>query len=86
MQKKMNLSFKFGLGLTGLLILASFISWIVLRPIIRHTVLNSEYEDLYAQERIVTDIINSDEKAMLQYVDDIQTLVPIFANMNEAIS
>lgn len=81
--RKMSLSFKFGALIGALLLVACILSVVILYPIIRGTVLKSDFDSLTAKERLVTDIINNDEKSMLSYVEDLQTLAPLFDNKAE---
>ena len=78
MKSKMTLTTKFALALVVVLVVSSIFSGILLMPVIRNKVLEADYETLYSKERIVTDVINEDEASMLQYVEDIQSLAPLF--------
>ena len=81
--RKMSLSFKFGALIGALLLVACILSVVILYPIIRGTVLKSDFDSLVAKEKVVTEIINNDEKAMLSYVNDLQTLAPLFDSSKE---
>lgn len=85
MFKNLKLTVKFAIILGILLVVSSLIAFFVLKPVIRSAVLESDYETLYSKERIVTDIINSDEESMLQYVDDIKELAPLFPTQTEFV-
>ena len=85
MLKNLRLKEKFIVALLILLVVSSLFSYLVLKPIIRRTVLNSDYETLYAKERIVTDVINADEKLMLQYIENLQTVVPLFSGQEDLV-
>ncbi len=80
---KMNLTTKFAIALGVVLILSSVFSGLLLMPVIRNKVLQADYETLYSKEHIVTDVINEDEVKMLQYVEDIQSLSPLFTSAFE---
>ena len=82
-QKKMNLTAKFAIALGVVLVVSSVLSGILLMPVIRNKVLQADYETLFSKERIVTDVINEDEQKMLQYVEDIQALSPLFSSTTE---
>lgn len=82
-QKKMNLTVKFAIALGVVLVVSSVLSGILLMPVIRNKVLQADYETLFSKERIVTDVINEDEQKMLQYVEDIQALSPLFSSTTE---
>ena len=45
--------------------------------------MKSDFDSLASKERLVTEIINNDEKAMLSYVEDLQTLAPLFDSKTE---
>lgn len=79
----MNLTAKFAIALGVVLVVSSVLSGILLMPVIRNKVLQADYETLFSKERIVTDVINEDEQKMLQYVEDIQALSPLFSSTTE---
>lgn len=81
--RKISLSVKFGASLLALLFVSCILSVAILYPIIRGTVLKSDFDSLASKERLVTEIINNDEKAMLSYVEDLQTLAPLFDSKTE---
>lgn len=84
-KKKFSLTQEFVLGLLGLLIFSSILCRLLLHPIIKNTVLETDYKELHTKEKIVTDIINTDEKLMLQYVENLQVLAPLFSGQDELI-
>lgn len=81
--RKVSLSVKFGALISVLLFVACILSVVILYPIIRGTVMKSDFDSLTSKERLVTDIINNDEKTMLSYVEDLKTLAPLFDNKTE---
>lgn len=85
MLKNLRLKGKFIIALLILLVASSLFSYLILNPIIRRTVLNSDYETLYVKEQIVTDVINADEKLMLQYIENLQTVVPLFSGQEDLV-
>ena len=80
---KMNLATKFALALGIILVVASVISGLLLMPVIKNKVFQADYETLFSKERIVTSVINEDEEKMLQYVEDVQALAPLFRSAFE---
>ena len=80
---KMNLATKFALALGIILVVASVISGLLLMPVIKNKVFQADYETLFSKERIVTSVINEDEEKMLQYVEDVQVLAPLFRSAFE---
>lgn len=80
---KMNLATKFALALGIILVVASVISGLLLMPVIKNKVFQTDYETLFSKERIVTSVINEDEVKMLQYVEDVQSLSPLFRSAFE---
>ena len=80
---RMNLTVKFAIALSVVLVLSSVFSGILLMPVIRNKVLHADYETLFSKERVVTDIINEDAEKMLQYVYDIQSLSSLFSSTTE---
>ena len=81
--KKMNLTIKFAIALSVVLLVSSILTGILILPVIKNKVLQADYETLYSKERIVTQVINEDELWMLQYVKDIQSLSKLFTSAFE---
>ena len=81
--KSMNLTIKFAIALSVVLIVSSILTGILILPVIKNKVLQADYETLYSKERIVTQVINEDEEKMLQYVNDVQSLSPLFRSAFE---
>ena len=81
--KKMNLTIKFAIALSVVLLVSSILTGILILPVIKNKVLQADYETLYSKERIVTQVINEDELWMLQYVKDIQSLTKLFTSAFE---
>ena len=79
MKKKFTLSLKFSAALCVLLTVSCIASYFILRPLIRTTLLKSNFDTLTEKERLVTNIINEDEEAMENYILDIQALAPLFS-------
>ena len=79
----MNLTIKFAIALSVVLLVSSILTGILILPVIKNKVLQADYETLYSKERIVTQVINEDELWMLQYVKDIQSLTKLFTSAFE---
>lgn len=83
MENKTSLTVKFGSALLALLVLASIMSFIIIRPIIKNSIYKSNLEDLYQKEQLVMEFINNDESAMMTYVDEMKVLAPLFNSQTE---
>ena len=83
MKNKTSLTVKFGSALLGVLVIASVLSFFILRPIIKNTVFKSNLESLQQKERVVMELINKDETDMLAYIEDMKVLAPLFNSQTE---
>jgi methyl-accepting chemotaxis protein len=79
LEKRFTLSIKFIIALCILLNIACVLSYFLFRPIVRYAVLKSNYDTLHQKERLITKIINDDENAMTDYIEDLQDLAPLFS-------
>lgn len=80
---RVSLLMKFIIVLFIIFNLSCFISLSVLKRTVRNKIVHSEYDSLDIKEKLVTNIINEDEKSLLNYVEDIQALAPMFYDEGE---
>ena len=50
---------------------------------VRNRIVQSAYDSLDVKEKIVTEMINKEEESLLNYVEDIQSLAPLFYDESE---
>lgn len=63
--------------------LSCFISLAVLKKTVRNKIVQSEYDLLDSREKLVTKKINEDENSLINYVEDIQSITPLFDDEND---
>ncbi|MBE6352749.1 MAG: hypothetical protein E7060_07375 [Treponema bryantii] len=81
--KRVSLYVKFLLVLTLLFFVSCAVSIAVLRPIIKKAVMQSDYNALERKEFLVEDIIDREQKSIESYLNDIESLAPIFQSESE---
>lgn len=81
--KRISLLMKFIIVLFIIFNLSCFISLSVLKRTVRNRIVQSEYDSLDVKEKIVTEMINKEEESLLNYVEDIQALAPLFYDESE---
>lgn len=81
--KRISLLMKFIIVLFIIFNLSCLISLSVLKRTVRNRIVQSEYDSLDVKEKIVTEMINKEEESLLNYVEDIQSLAPLFYDESE---
>lgn len=81
--KRIPLLVKFIIALFIIFNLSCLISLSILKKTVRNKIMQNDYVSLEKKERLVTKMINEDENSLLDYVEDLQSLIPLFYDESE---